>query len=120
MKHTCTTLPISLDLTSADWARLASQAESFNSSCQSTKLTFTRISGVGVIPKVFEYKINVLDGRIWKQTITFDDLRNPAMTFNVNDLWRLTEFSQQRTLRDILVALVGSYPDLEKITYDFV
>jgi hypothetical protein len=84
------------------------------------KITFTRTSGVGVTPKVFEYKINTVDGRIWKQTITFDNVRDPKMTFNMSDLWRLSEFAQQRNLRDVFVALVGSYLDLEKITYDFV
>lgn len=120
MKHTCTTLPLSLELTSADWARVSANAEAFYSGCHATKITFTRTSLAGVTPKVFEYKINCADGRIWKQTITFDISRDPSMTFNVNDNWRLSEFANQRALRDTFVQLVNDYPDLEKITYDFV
>lgn len=120
MKHACTTQPPSLELTSADWARVAQNAEAFFAGCPATKITFTRTSGVGVTPKVFEYKILAVDGRVWKQTITFDTPRDPKMTFNISDEWRLSEFSNQRDVRDTFVILANDYPDLEKIIYDFV
>lgn len=118
MKRTCTTLPSSLNLTNADWARVSGNAEQLG--FQINKITFTRQSAAGVTPKVFEYKINAADGRVWKQVLTFDNMNDPSMAYEGNDSWRLSEFSTQRGLRDAFVAFVGAYPDLEKITYDFV
>lgn len=70
-------------------------------------------------PAEFLYKLIAVDGRVWKQTIKFDNPTNPLMTFSVVDLWRLSEFSSQRTLRNNLIALVQKYPSLEKIVYVF-
>ena len=119
MKRILTILPLTLNLTAADGARVASGAEMLGETSPSVKITFTRQSVVGVEPKVFLYKIEAIDGRVWKQTITFDHMTNPLMTFDLSDPWRLSEFSQQRGVRDAFVAFVGAYPDLEKITYDF-
>ena len=120
MKRVLSTLPVTLSLSSSDTAKVASLAETFGSVLALAKVTFTRQSDPGIGPKVFLYKIEAADGRIWKQTITLDNPANPLMTFNVADPWRLTEFSAQRTLRSALLAVVGSYVDLEKLTYDYL
>ena len=107
------------DLSGSDLAAVSGLAETFGSLLPLSKLSFIRQSAEGVEPKVFLYKIEAVDGRIWKQVITFDQAPNPFMTFDVADPWRLSEFSGQRTLRNALVGIVPRYPLLERIVYDY-
>lgn len=57
------------------------------------------------------YEIKLHDGRKWNQTITFlsEEDDDPAMTFNVPDGWKLSEFVLQRDIRDWLVAAVVEF-----------
>jgi hypothetical protein len=60
-------------------------------------------------PLEYDYKIRALDGRKWNQHFVFDGPADtdPAMTFDtLGDLWRRTEFTVARPLRDTLVSLV--------------
>jgi len=59
----------------------------------------------------FTYDIVLKDGRTWHQTITFSGgiLQEPTMTFAVTDQWKLSEFSLQRPLRDLIVEHVASH-----------
>jgi len=56
-------------------------------------------------PARYLYRINAIDGRVWSQFITFASAtdRDPAMTFNVDPGWRLSEFELQRDLRIAII-----------------
>lgn len=120
MKRTITTLPVTVVLSGTDVTKLSGVAEMLQVVVPINKITLLKQSAVGVEPKVFLYKIEAADGRLWKQVMTFDNPGNPLMTFDVIDAWRLSEFSQQRNVRNAMVAFVAAYPDLEKLTYDFI
>ena len=63
-----------------------------------------------VIAGVYDYNFDNIDGRKWKQTIDFRTTpKDPGMTFNVPDMFRLSEFSAQRPLRDHLVFIRNKY-----------
>jgi hypothetical protein len=119
MKRELKVWPVGLNFTATDSDRLMGVLEMFNSVVPCTLLTFKQVSDPGIEPKVFMYKIEAIDGRVWKQHITFDNLGDPFMTFEVIDPWRLSQFSNQRNVRNTLVALVSAYPTLEKITYTY-
>ena len=51
----------------------------------------------------YRYLLELDDGRTWEQALTFDVATDPKMTFDVSDGWRLSEFSTQRPLRDLVV-----------------
>lgn len=54
----------------------------------------------------FDYRFAALDGRIWSQVLDFTDkVDDPAMTFDVTDKWRVTEFKFHNPVRDQIVAL---------------
>ena len=54
----------------------------------------------------FTYEIKLVDGRKWAQTFSAR-ITDPGMTFTVTDEWKLSEFAQQRTIRDaVLLGLV--------------
>jgi len=120
MKRSFSVLPASLSLAATDADRVGGLMEMFNSVVATAKISFARTTAVDVEPKVFLYRIEAVDGRVWRQHITFDSIPNPLMTFEVADAWRLTEFSNQRNVRNALVALVAAYPDIEKVVYDFL
>ena len=120
MKRTITALPTTLSLSGTDVEKFSGVAEMFNIAAPCEKIVLLKQSLPGVEPKVFLYTIHAVGGRLWKQTITFDNLGNPLMTFDVADAWRLSEFSQQRNVRNALVAFVATYADLEKLVYDFI
>jgi hypothetical protein len=119
MKRTITILPATISLSGTDIEKLSGVAEMFNVASPCEKAVLLKTSLPDVEPKVFTYTIHAVGGRLWKQTITFDVAGNPLMTFDVADPWRLSEFSQQRNLRNALVAFVGTYSTLEKVVYDF-
>lgn len=61
-------------------------------------------------PHVYTYRFNAVDGRIWRQTMTFSpDAQNPSMTFNqVTGAWLLTEFIPHRAVREACGRLVNA------------
>lgn len=60
--------------------------------------------------KVFNYRIDLMDTRSWIQIVDFtSDVNDPIMTFNVPNGWRLSEFANQREIRDILVLMHQKY-----------
>lgn len=119
MKRVFRVLPSGLIVAATDAAGLLGVMEAFRVVVPTAKLSFVRLSDAGVEPKVFRYKIEADNGRIWKQTITFDNLQDPQMTFEVADQWRLSEFSNQRNVRNVLVGYVAKYPTLESLVYDY-
>jgi len=119
MKRLLTVLPTELVLSSTASNSVMSLCETFNSVVPCIKILLNRTSTPEQTPAVFLYKIEASDGRIWRQHITFDNPSNPKMTFEVVDPWRLSEFSNQRNVRNAFVNLVAAYPALEKIVYDF-
>ena len=120
MKRVFNVFPSDLAILSTDVGNLEGMLETINSVVPLSKIVFERTSAEGVEPKVFLYKIESADLRLWKQDITFDNAANPLMTFTVADAWRLSEFSSQRTLRNALVSLVAKYPTLEKLVYNYL
>jgi len=68
--------------------------------------TIEPIGGSGLS---FTYFIKLKDGRQWHQTLTFPSGGGePSMTFNVTDMWKLSEFALQRPLRDLVVKSISS------------
>src|SRR3989344_4654296 len=59
----------------------------------------------------FDYRFEAKDGRIWNQKLIFKELPDPdpEMTFDVEDPWKLTEFTLHRTLRDNVVILINQH-----------
>lgn len=56
-------------------------------------------------PLEYDYEIQALDGRLWRQTVRFSN-EGITFTFDVSDRWKLEEFAMQRPIRDALNALV--------------
>ena len=59
----------------------------------------------------YEYTWKTADGRVWKQDIVYanaDDI-DPSMTFDVPDLFKLSEFKPHRVLRDILIPVLVKF-----------
>lgn len=58
-------------------------------------------------PGRFSYAFDAVDGRAWDQVLDFNaNPADPSMTFAVADFWKLSEFSFQRPIRDLVVKLV--------------
>jgi len=109
-------LPSSLIVDPVDIGQLQVLLEGVNKIINLDKMVFELIT---TSPLKFLYRLIAVDTRIWKQDIHFDSPSNPLMTFNVIDEWRLSEFSSQRTLRNLLISFVNKYPAVENITYKF-
>lgn len=62
-------------------------------------------------PLVYDYRIWLTGGRIWKQTLSFVGATdsNPTMTFDVAPGWKLSEFAAHRELRDAMVRMRNRY-----------
>jgi len=58
-------------------------------------------------PEVYSYRIWLIDGRQWKQEITFESPldEDPSMIFDVAPGWKLSEFSAHRDWRALMVDL---------------
>jgi len=115
MKRRLIVLPVGLELVIPDVDKVVAAAELLHAAVPMDRVVFTR-AVIGP-PLEFGYNIFAVDGRNWHQHLTFDVMPNPKMNFVVNDLWRLTEFAAQRSLRNILVSFVGVYPSLEQVKY---
>lgn len=65
----------------------------------------------GSYPKTLNYQIVLADGRRWKQTFRFFEMRDtdPVMTFDVTDGWKMSEFSLFRDVRDKIIAIQVQY-----------
>lgn len=120
MKRVFNVLPADLVISSPDVGAVQGLLEGVNAIFLVAKVVFEQTSTIGIEPKVFHYKIEAADGRLWQQDITFDNAVNPQMTFNVSNEWRLSEFSGQRTMRNFLISLVAKYPTLTKISYNYL
>lgn len=119
MKRILTITPTNITISPTDSNRILSALESFHACLTCTSVTVDKLTNLNVSPRQYLYKITTHDGRIWKQTIICDSNADPLMTFVIADQWRLSEFSNQRNLRDVLILLVNTYPTLEKLTYTF-
>lgn len=62
-------------------------------------------------PLEFRFWIWHTDGRIWKQTMMFQDQADtdPSVGFNISDLWMSSELSHVRSLRVMLAKMVNEY-----------
>lgn len=70
-----------------------------------------RFARDGINPLLYDYRIWLTDGRIWKQDITFDAgfEDDPLMTFTVQPAWRESEFVAHRELRREMSVLRNAY-----------
>lgn len=50
------------------------------------------------------YQIKAVDGRLWKQVIT-PIAGDSLQTFQISDAWKLSEFTLQRPIRDLLLQM---------------
>jgi len=116
MTRTLNILPLTLTMDPVDIGQLQALLEGVHKIILLDKVVFELISAS---PLKFLYKLIAADTRIWKQDIHFDNPTNPLMTFNVVDEWRLSEFSSQRTLRNLLISFISKYPTIESIKYNF-
>lgn len=58
------------------------------------------------------YEIKLMDARRWNQEILFEfggGATDPAMTFDVPDAWRVSEFRRQRAMRDWIIEMVNAF-----------
>ena len=77
-----------------------------NAAVPLTRVRF-RPTPPGADANAYDYVIEAADGRTWSQTLTFagpTDM-NPAMTFDIAQPWKLSEFALQRPVRDALVTM---------------
>lgn len=96
-----------LSLKDPEWLSLVDSLEFFGANTNLDKLSFKRI---GVIePPEYNYTFSTTDNRKWKQRLVFDTPANPAMTFDVVDLFRLSEFQPQRDVRLAISVLVATH-----------
>ena len=51
---------------------------------------------------LYKYKLVCADGRKWEQTLKIDASGDIWHTFNVNDIFLLSEFASFRAMRDLL------------------
>jgi hypothetical protein len=53
----------------------------------------------------YDYRIWLLDGRVWAQTLTFAGVSDadPIMTFSANPGWKVSMIATHRTWRDLMV-----------------
>ena len=56
----------------------------------------------------YDYSISA-PGRSWSQVIRIPVGAEADMNFDVPDFWRLSEFSKQRDIRDLLILLVRDF-----------
>lgn len=74
--------------------------------CQAMPLESVSFYQIGQ-PFHFNYTIDALDGRKWRQDIEFASAQDfdPGMKFNVTDYWKLSEFALHREIRNYLVEM---------------
>lgn len=89
--------------TDPDYLLVVTGVDGIHQQSQLTFLHFTLTS-----PLVYDYRVKLVDGRVWISSITFANPldANPIATFTVSPGWKLTEFVPQRSIRDTLIALV--------------
>jgi hypothetical protein len=66
------------------------------------------------------YRIEALDGRIWKQKLFFNVGAEVTMTFDVTHQWKMSEFVLQRDVRDHLIDLVRGYVGVILVKLDYL
>jgi hypothetical protein len=57
----------------------------------------------------YAYDITSKAGRTWSQVLRIPTGSEAAMTFDVPSFWKLSEFSEQRPIRDLLINLVREF-----------
>lgn len=103
--QTAETIQIDSDVNQAVLVDALDRLQKVHARVPLTKFTFRADNGTPATDD-YIYRFDAVDGRIWRQTLIFDDPVNPRMTFNVADPgWRLDEFSVQRAVRDQIVEL---------------
>lgn len=67
------------------------------------------------------YRFRATDGRVWKQKITFASFgdTDPAMTFDVNQPWKLSEFTRHRAVREAVILLHNTF-DCQKFVVNWI
>lgn len=98
---------IALPCNAPDATNLIANIETLHSYVSLARVLITTLTP----PLVYRYRIDALDGRIWRQDIFFtsDDDGDPRMTFTVADGWKLSEFAAQRELRSHIVRILRKY-----------
>jgi hypothetical protein len=100
---------------------LMSSVDILNAAVPLTYLHMTPVVPALTLPLLgFTYQVKASDGLLWTQTITFASQADPdpQMTFSVLAGWKLSEFAQQRTIRDMLIKCVNLF-GASTIKFDF-
>ena len=66
------------------------------------------VKPVDGVPNTYRYDFEAQDGREWKQVLDFTDSQEAAMTFDVPDCWKMSEFRPHRELREAVITAVQS------------
>ena len=88
--------------------------ETFNSN-----VPLASIKVEGDIGSEYEYGFIAKDGRTWSQVLNMSDPKDPAMTFDVPDGWKLSEFEFHRNIRLRIIAIINEF-EMKEFTVTFL
>ena len=97
--------PDTIPHTSLEWQAVKTAIDNF---VQVVPLDRLQLKQQPATPDTYDYEFNAIDGRNWNQQIVFEVSTSfePSMTFDVTDLWKLSEFTLHRPIRDALITLI--------------
>jgi hypothetical protein len=97
--------------------QLLGSVEAMHDTVALLEFTMVRTAGSGL----FRYGFKLSDNREWRQDVEFqgDSDADPAMTFDVSDKFKVSEFTLRRPVRDASVALHNAF-GLEKLEVKYL
>ena len=101
-----------VSFTDQDIIRFLMELDQMHKTVPLTRFHYTE-DGMDAGFPLYTYRLNAEDGRLWKQTLRFDNPSNPGQTFDVDDFWRLPEFQPHRVIRDSVILLTARIGLLE-------
>ena len=107
---------VPMSLSDPEWRTFIDALAFFVANTGLEKLTFKRIPASN--PPEYNYAMTTPNQRKWKQKILFDLPADPSMSFDVDDMFRLTEFTPQRDVRQAMCNLVVSH-ELQSLTVNW-
>lgn len=99
-----------LTITDPQVLEFLATTDSFAASTGIASISAKRTNTTG--DPIYQYSFTAKDGRVWAQTIQFVGgygNADPAMTFTVSALWKESEFSRHRAVREALIAIINRW-----------
>lgn len=112
---------VTIDIAPNNWpgddhARLVAACAGFHARMPVTRIRML-LSDPGP-PPVYEFRIDFLDGRVFKSSVTNDDPMNPLIDIGFNtNVFRSSEHGHVRDLRQVVSELLRAHPDLTQMRY---